>query len=107
MKKVINGKVYNTETAEEVHAWDNGLGYSDFRNCSETLYVTKKGNFFLEGEGGPMTRWATSYGGGNSYGSGSGLKEMSMDEVIEWLENHDGDDVLTENPLFKDSLVEA
>lgn len=55
MKKVINGKVYNTETAEEVASYSFSNS-NDFRYIREKLYRTKKGNWFLYGEGGPMTK---------------------------------------------------
>ena len=40
MKRIINGKSYNTETAEELARGDNGL-YGDFGYCRESLYRTK------------------------------------------------------------------
>lgn len=52
MKKIINGKMYNTETATELGDFWNGLSTSDFRNLSETLYRKKNGEFFLYGQGG-------------------------------------------------------
>jgi hypothetical protein len=85
MKKVIDGKVYNTETAEVIYTWDNGYYGSDFKQCEETLYRTKKGAFFLHGEGGPMSKYAVSCG--NGYGYGSDIQVMTDDEVIEWLED--------------------
>ena len=53
MKKVINGKIYNTETATLIHQWDNGRR-GDFSSCEEDLYRTKKGAFFIHGEGGNL-----------------------------------------------------
>lgn len=54
MKQVINKKMYNTETAEEVASdkyWD---GHNwDRRGRNKTLYKTKKGRFFMFYE----TRW--------------------------------------------------
>ena len=32
MKKVIDGKVYNTETAEHIGNWSNGYYCNDFHN---------------------------------------------------------------------------
>jgi hypothetical protein len=85
MKKVIEGKVYNTETAEKIHSWDNGYYGSDFKMCEETLYRTKKGAFFLHGEGGPMSKYAVSHDNSSSYGSD--IQVLSDAEVIEWLED--------------------
>ena len=38
MKKIINGKKYDTDTASCVGSWDNGYGYSEFGYFSEALY---------------------------------------------------------------------
>ena len=92
MKKVIDGKVYNTETAEEIGHWHNGYSCGDFNNCEESLYVTKKGQYFLSGEGGAFSRYAIHHG--NSSGGGSGLFVISEKEAREWAEEHlDADDV--------------
>lgn len=86
MKQVIDGLTYNTETAQEVGSWDNGLGRNDFNNCSETLYKTKNGRFFLAGEGGPMTRW--SQPAGNMTSGGSGIQALTPEEALIWCEQH-------------------
>ena len=52
MKKIIDGKTYNTETAEEIGSYDNGLGARDFRHCKESLYKTKRGPGSLQGKVG-------------------------------------------------------
>ena len=62
MKKVINGKLYDTATAEQLAEDWNGLSDSDFKCCTETLYKTPKGNYFLHGEGGALTEWAEHNG---------------------------------------------
>lgn len=103
MKKVIDRKVYNTETAEEIHSWDNGIYGNDFRSCSETLYKTKKGSFFLWGKGGPMSSYARHYG--NTTSGGEDIIPMTADEAIDWLESHGGEDVIVEQ--FSDSIEEA
>ena len=86
MKKIINGKVYNTETAKRVGAWDNGHFTSDHEYCSEDLYQKKNGEFFLHGEGGAMSKYATSYGDGIGYGNF--IIPMSYDEAAKWAERH-------------------
>ncbi|NLI12909.1 hypothetical protein [Pelotomaculum propionicicum] len=57
-KKVIDRKVYDTDTAELIHEYWNGYGNQDFKFLSEDLYQTKKGNFFLLGSDGAMTCYA-------------------------------------------------
>ncbi len=41
-KKIINRKVYNTETAELIGKYWNGLSTNDFHYVYEELYITKK-----------------------------------------------------------------
>lgn len=86
MKQVINGLTYNTETAEKIHNEWNGLSRSDFRHCDETLYYTKKGRFFLAGNGGPMSKYAQP--AGNMTSGGSGIIPLSEAEALEWCETH-------------------
>ena len=54
MKKIINGKTYNTETAKKLANWDNEI-YGSFDSIEETLYQKRTGEFFLAGEGGAST----------------------------------------------------
>jgi hypothetical protein len=86
-KYIIDGKSYNTETSTEIgHFW-NGLGRNDFRNLDEKLYITPKGRFWLEGEGGAMTKYASSAGDMQSEGSGAIV--LTDEEALNWCENHD------------------
>ena len=84
MKKIINGKMFNTETAEKLGSWDNGFSGRDFQCCSESLYRTKKGVYFLAGEGGPMSKYAEPTG--NSISSGSGIEVIIEEEARQWAE---------------------
>ena len=56
MKKVINGKAYDTEKAKPVAHWKNWGSWRDFEHIEETLYRKRHGEFFLFGEGGPKTK---------------------------------------------------
>jgi hypothetical protein len=80
MKKIINGKRYDTETAEKVHTWDNGHYPGDFHMYEERLYRTKKGMFFLYKVGGAMSSMARSCGG-NSYCGGADIEPLTDDEA--------------------------
>ena len=64
MKKIIKGKLYNTETAMCLAEWWNGLSNSDFKHCSEALYRKNNGEYFLLGEGGPLSKYAEINDGG-------------------------------------------
>ena len=41
MKKIINNKLYNTETATELGSWNNGMSNSDSSYVAETLFRKK------------------------------------------------------------------
>lgn len=89
MKQVIEGKLYNTATAEEIGSYWNGRSQSDFRNVSESLYKTKSGRFFLAGSGGPMTKYSRPCG--DMTGGGSGIIPLETEEARTWCEEHDID----------------
>jgi len=89
MKKIINGKRYDTDTAKEMASWSNNRSYRDFGWCSETLYIKRTGEYFLAGEGGPMSRYAESTGS-NSWSGGEAIRPMSEAEARDWAEQHLG-----------------
>ena len=86
MKKIINKKVYDTKTAERIGSWDNGC-YGDLSYCSEDLYRKKTGEFFLHGDGGPMSKYAKSIGD-NNWAGGEIIIPLSFDKAKEWAEKH-------------------
>lgn len=86
MTRIIGGKKYNTATAECIAEASNGLSYNDFAHWDAKLYVTKKGQFFLAGGGGPMSRWAVAaYGGGT--GGSVGIIPLDREEAAAWAED--------------------
>lgn len=88
MKRVINGRVYNTETAECIDDWDNGCNFGDFNQCDESLYKTRKGQFFTAGSGGARSKYSHSCGT-NSVGGGEGMELLSEARALSWCEEHD------------------
>ncbi len=50
MKKIIDGRMYDTEKARKVGGWCNGWGGSDY--VSEQLFKKRTGECFLERENG-------------------------------------------------------
>lgn len=86
MKKIINGKVYDTDKAQIVGAWDNGI-YGDFDSVEETLYRKRTGEFFLHGVGGARTKYAT-IAGGNSWAGGQMILPVSYEDARQWAEDH-------------------
>lgn len=85
MKKIINGKKYDTATAEKLGFFDNNeLGFS---SVVESLYRKRTGEFFLLGEGGPMSKYAVSTGGGN-WAGGTAIIPLSWEAARAWAEEH-------------------
>lgn len=92
MKKIINGKLYDTTTAKELGSWSNAGNWRDFSHMEETLYRKRTGEFFLHGEGGPMTKYAES-AGQNSWTGGERIIPLSAAKAMEWAEEKlDADD---------------
>lgn len=85
MKKIINGKRYDTTTARYVGGWNNNRGFRDFSHCYEDLYCKKTGEYFLYGAGGPMSKYAESTGQ-NQWSGGEDIVLMTAEEAREWAE---------------------
>lgn len=94
MKRIIDGKRYDTDTAEEICSLHSrGLGRSDFKWEDTQLYRTRKGAWFLAGEGGPLTRWCRTVSGGMmTYGEG--IIPLELDDARDILEREDATDAL-------------
>ena len=86
MIKIINKKRYNTETAICI-ATESYLYPNDFNYWKESLYITKKGAYFIAGKGGAMTKYRHLCGT-NSYCEGDGLESITGVEAIKWLERY-------------------
>ena len=86
MKQIIEGRLYDTETADELgdYAYSHR---SDFYSWSETLYRTKAARYFIAGEGGPLSKYARSCGQGETAG-GEGIRIVTEAEAREWMEEY-------------------
>lgn len=87
MKKVIDGALYNTDTANLLGEWDNNFSRNDFNYCEEALYLTKSGKYFLYGFGGGLSKYSVSVGN-NSWSGGEKIQPMSPVAAREWAEKH-------------------
>lgn len=97
MKRIVDGKMYDTDKAEEICSASYG-NPGDFKYWSEALFRTKRGAFFISGEGGAMTKWGKKISQ-NTWSGGEGIKALTPDEVILWCEDHGIDgEVIT--PFF-------
>ncbi len=90
MKKIIMGKVYDTATARQLARIDTG-STAELSFWSETLFQKRTGEYFIHGEGGPMSRYAVSVGQ-NEWGWGEKIIPLSAEKARAWAEEHLGTD---------------
>ena len=86
MEIIIDKKVYDTETADLIAKKDSGLPRCDFYAWENTLYRTKKGQYFLYKWGGAATSLAQRQG--NQSCEGWEIKLFSREEAYKWLEDN-------------------
>ena len=85
MKKIINRKLYDTDTAKELATWSNEYYPNDFNYCQEWLHRKRTGEYFLYGKGGANSRYAEhAYGGG--WTGGSDITPLTYEEARAWAE---------------------
>ena len=90
MKKIINYKKYDTETATEIGAWSQGIA-GTFEYVHESLFRKNNGEYFLHAKGGPLSVYRT-YSGSNSWGGGEVIIPYTLGEAQKWaMEHMDGD----------------
>lgn len=88
MKKIINGKRYDTETAELCGSHEYGYP-GDFNHVSEELYQKRTGEFFLHGEGGANSKYREEVSM-NTWTGGEKIIPLTDDEAKEWTEKYLG-----------------
>ena len=86
MKRVINGKLYNTDTAVELACYEANVTDS-LNYITERLYRKRTGEYFIHGEGGARTRYAAATSNGWSLG-GEAIFPLTDAEAREWAEQH-------------------
>lgn len=90
MYKVIGGKRYDTETAQEMGK--QGYDYGNAHDVEETLYRKKTGEYFIYGCGGALSRYAEPADGGGTIW-GESIQPISEQYAREWVEEYlDGED---------------
>jgi hypothetical protein len=94
MKKIINWKKYDTDTATEVIDLYSKLSKTDFGYWECDLYRTAKGKWFIHGEGNGASVFAIVTGTGTT--AGSGLRVVSDGWVRDELERAGHDNILEE-----------
>ena len=87
MKRIIGGKRYDTDTAKEIARDWSELSRTDFGYWEGTLYQKRTGEYFIYGEGGPMSRYAVSCGQ-NQWSGGEKIIPVSYEAARSWGEEH-------------------
>lgn len=85
MKKVIDWKLYNTETSsciEWFNNWIEGLYW-----WREDLYKSKKGKYFIYWIGWPGTKYAQAHWSNTSWSEDIYLLGWKKD-ILEWIEDN-------------------
>ena len=85
MKRIINNKKYDTETAEQIGIWTNDR--CDFSSVTEILYRKRTGEYFLHGFGGAASRYALSCGQ-NTWSGGEKIIPLSYVAARKWAEEN-------------------
>ena len=84
MIETILNVVYDTNNAQSFGTVESGYPLSDNRWYQETLFRNKSGYWFLYGEGGSQTRFATERTGGERTGS-RGIIPIGQMQAMHWL----------------------
>lgn len=85
MEQVINGKHYDTKTADHICGYCNGLDISNFENLNFELYRTKKGSYFAAGHGGANTMFSQPCSDARC--GGKGIVPLSANEALGYAES--------------------
>lgn len=86
LKKIINKKLYDTSTATSIAEYSNPVSVSDFSFYRETLYRKRTGEYFIHGEGGALSRYASRDYDGMTWGEG--ILPLTYDAARDWAEHH-------------------
>lgn len=87
MKKILKGKLYDTDTAQKLASWENIQDSGSFHHMEETLYRKRNGEFFLHGAGGARTQYAKQFED-NMWGYGEAIIPITVKAAQEWAEEH-------------------
>lgn len=85
MKKIINGKKYDTDTAKKIAEYSTP-DRNSFSYTEETLYIKRTGEFFIHG----YSYAAGAYAKNNGFGwcASDGIRPISETEAREWAESY-------------------
>lgn len=85
MKKIIDGKLYDTETALKIACYCSEDSPASPTYLRETLYRKKTGEFFLHGKGGSESKYAKLKGGKQWCGA-EAIIPLTYESAQSWAE---------------------
>lgn len=86
MKKITNGVLCNTATANKIGGYEY-LSRGDFAHYEEALYRTKSGKYFLYGKGGPASPYSKQIAQ-SEWAPGEAIKLLPPEAARQWAEDH-------------------
>jgi len=84
MRQIIDRKVYDTDSAEQIAKHGAIVDKGDFYALAETLYKDSDGEYFLHCRGGAATQYAEQTSDGTTYGETVEL--LAKEEALDWCE---------------------
>lgn len=87
VKKIINGKKYDTTTARLIASWSNGYYLGDFDFCEEFLYRKRNGEFFIHGHGGARSSYSRTIGH-NTWTGGEDIRPIDIEDAKRLIEEY-------------------
>ncbi|MHC5373571.1 hypothetical protein ACYSNU_07180 [Enterococcus sp. LJL120] len=91
MEKIIEGKIYSTETAILIADWSYGYR-NDAKYIHEELYLSKKGQWFIFGEGESSSDYGLQVATG-TFSSSEKLYLVDEEDAKDFLEEHGDADI--------------
>jgi hypothetical protein len=88
MRKILNGRIYDTETATPILENYGHGGSRDFDYLRESLYRKRNGEYFAVGEGGPKSRYAVRVGRSTYEGASNVFRPLSITDAMEIVETY-------------------
>lgn len=84
MKRIINGKMYDTDTATLVADYEPDYDNSWDECWHQILYITQTKEWFLYGEGNPWSQ-DSIFVSDNSFNDSSAIEPFTSEQAKEWL----------------------
>lgn len=87
MKKIINRKLYNTDTATKIAHYELNVSKDDPTWYEEDLYRKRSGEYFIHGSGNELTRYAQTKPEIGSR-AGESIVFLTYAQAEEWSKRH-------------------